>query len=528
MKTISLAFLLQTILSFLAPNLSAQTSVNADPTKQILMSLGRGHHPRKVADRQRELVIADGSPTTQQTNATSGGLFSSYYIQNQYDLFKQFKLNGSLTAKLAKLDGKLTWDFARSIKFSANDVHLAYVCNKDFGLVSFSDYVLHPEFQAFVTSNKLQGLTGPALHNRVADYYGSHFISGYQSSATAFLVYSFHFDSTITAQRFKSDLNLNFTSTKYEAHVTSLLDATNRNTRVTVHFFNSNPAAPVFVPSQNITDTNTFFAVQNQFTSYCNTYLTNGVAVTYQIKPLANLGTPYLNFLDGYLPGTERLADYDRFLEVFGRLQDWNDTFNQWVLDPNRMSWLNASGQNLVVSLRNNSRRYLKSLQALAKDHFESGADLTITDDIIGYTADLGQIPLPKLSVIDILDVSTDWVIGVIDSGSISNTIPNPFQLGRVIMMNGLIEEIPDETNDGLIFYDYNAFLAAANASDSRLSGDRFNTPVWSAVRTLATRNRIGFWFWHTDSFRDKDLLIKDAAGNVVDIIATSNIGLRN
>lgn len=521
---------------------AAQTYVNQTASQGIsTMAIGNGYDHRKLDEKPREPVIALGTGVAQDSNSANGLEFTAYYLEHQYDLARIFKLNGSMTAKYAKAGGGISWNYMNSFNFSENTINFVMVCSRDFGTTYYTNYTLHPSFDSFVTTYRSQGLSRKALHDRVVEQYGTHFVSGYRSAARAYLVYSFHFDSTTTAESFSSSLNASYKAgisrVDFQTTVSSLLETKSQNTSISIKFFNSNSRAPIFVPPSTINTAAEFNSLQQSFADYCNGNMEAATAteIGYYIAPLANLGTQYLNFLDGYVPGAQRNTDYDQFLEVFGQLQQWYDTYTTWMLNPRRMNWMNAAGTNLVGMLRQDALRYLRTLEAAAKDHFDNGTDLEVGTEILSFVANAGRVPMPKLSVVRPFsarnqgEAGNSWLFGIIDSGPIEYTIDNPFQGGRVILTSGGVNQTPEST-DGQIYYNFSDFKQAGLGVDNRISPNEFDSPIWLAIQDLATRNRIGFWIWHDkpiNAYIGKELAIKDGDGNVVDRVPASKTNLR-
>src|SRR6266404_3634496 len=163
----------------------------------------------------------------------------------------------------------------------------------------------------------------------------------------------------------------------------------------------------------------------------------NAKTTGYLLNPIQTV-PGYFSLLGGYVPLPEAPADYNDFLQAYAALQVWQ----QRLEFRGPMSWLNAKGQQVLSNSIMDVNNYLNNMQSVAMSHFNSGTPLDVPPDVIAYLANLSQLRLPEIYVMD------NWVyydsanlgtyhvlIGRVDCGNEDLIAPIPF--GNVSVTNG-------------------------------------------------------------------------------------------
>lgn len=528
----------------------AQTSIGYHPNAPLV--IGQGLDPRQTANKP---FVATAAPLTVTSGATAGANFAAYYSQHKLDLTKHFSLSAAVTARNAVAKVTAGVSFSDSVDYSEDTINYIFECDRDYGTTRLENFVPRQSFLDSVNVFK-QTLQGEQLHNRVVKFFGSHFVSGYRSKGKILINYSFKYSSKTSAKSIAASFNGKYgtavSGVSFVANAESFFKQTDTNVEMTYQFYNSDSTAPILTyPKAKITSYADFLDFSATVTSYCNTYTNSATAMQteYFIEPIVNLGAPYLSLLDGYFPGDSMRTDYDRFLESFGLISQWEDRLTFWLSDPKRMNWMNSTGTNFMDGLRKDVSTYRRSMQDIANRHFTNNEPLVVTDEFFNYAANFSRIPIPEIGLLDVRYNPTDpgpqptYFIGVINAGLKERTSEYPFvnvyatdPSGRGLSTWAVYWDPQDFENylDAEIAHQ-NCCIPPSNPPGFRYNlsiSYLRNSPSWPKFKAAADKYRLGFfmlWLQNPPAGQFNGLHVFDATspGNIVEkiLLDGSNTG---
>jgi hypothetical protein len=471
------------------------------------------------------------SPVILSTNGTvlpnTGGQNESVtFAQHTDDMVKSLLVNSSVSLDSLVFSGSVGVNFFNRQTFDANDLTFVFTANRDFGdtLYPFVDF--SPDFKATVAGLQ-KSQQGESLHSAITTRYGTHYVHGYQSAAMVSVIYSFHFNSSSIRQQMSVQASASYNglvdSGSFSTFVDSFFSVTNTSQSMSYQFYSSDP-----IQSPTNFDFSTAGIIQNmqEFTnlvSKVEAYFramdpARGKITGYILDPIQNV-PGYLGLLGGFVPIPVEQADYDTFLQAYSALQVWKQRLDSWALQPGTMSWLNAKGQQMVQGKRQDISNYLNAMKSIASNHFTNGAALTVPSDVVNYLANLNDIPLPEMYVMDSFTYGGySFIFGRIYCGSLDLTTTSPFYT---------LSQLYHGTNTGsevTIYYSPTNFVGTelkALAAEPRthlatlLASEQWN----SLTNQAAIQDRTGFFVAQqpTPQAANWSLVIYDVNGDVVD-----------
>jgi hypothetical protein len=534
-----------------APLASMIVSVMLLSGKLLATSLV-GWHPDFVASIGRGLDLKNpdvikpsaatielGQPTLY--SGTGGADINVYFSQHQLDLTKHFALNVSLSAKYSAYSGNVKFGYVDDTTYSGNTLNFVFECNRDFGTTVFDNATLAPQFVADVNFLK-QALEGEALGRAVEDRFGTHFITGYKSAAKVVIIYTFTFESQTTARSLTASLDAKYNggvnSATFHTDVTSLFNQNDSRVTLNYRFYSSDPIQlPDFPLAAAISNLTQFIEFAGKVEGYCkNMDPVRGKRTAYVVEEIKNL-PGYLALMAGYNPNNQFNTDYDRFMSAYGTLKRWDELLTSWTIDNRRMSWMNTNGQRMVLAMRSDVSNYRRSLEAMAKLHFETGTPLQVTDDVFNYFANFNRIPLPQINIVATRVENSSscghvlYVMGMVDYGDLTLTRSNAFT-----SLIGLRDGIENSQSDQIgccttLHYSPDEFEALVRPRLAECAGpvafhnEFFDSPIWSGLRQLALQRRLGFFdlYFGLNVSDNWHVGIKDGTQEYIDLANASS-----
>lgn len=505
--------------------------------------LGRGYSHRNPLDLRKIVAVFD-STTPELINQT-GKKWDVTFTQHQFDVSRLLDLNVGVSARNLTLNGKVGFSFVDSTQFSENSLTFAVAFNNDFGRRVYHATGLSQEFQSFVAVAK-QTLRGEALHKAITDEFGTHFISGHKLEAKLVVLYRFDFGSLSKVRELSANTSGNYTSgvnsANWQARFRDLLTQQESSLGLSYRLTTSattTEGLPSLPEQGTITSVAQFLEFANKLQAYGEAMKEQHAMPTrYIIEPIQNL-PGYAALVDNFSPSTQFDNSYERFMETYAKFKAWEDRLLQWSGDARHMSWLNAEGQKIVTGMRAEVTTHLKQLQAIARNHFQTGAPLTLTQEIINYQANFSRVPIPRIGQSRLTEFrpipTAHWVlwIGGVEAGPIGLTIDRPFNTVALLSHGaetGVSYDVFFNESDFVAFGKQGAGFKG-NSDVAGLFNDFSASPAWQALRTAAAQRRIGFvacFISRSDPWDPSrlSLAVKDATGQFVDVVpwlATAN-----
>jgi hypothetical protein len=410
-------------------------------------------------DLMSELQLGDGIRLENQQEAKSQGLVTlsgtatnlntGYqneiitYAQHTYDMVKTLSVNTSVSLNALMVSGDVDVSFFGKQTFDANDLHFVFTKTRNFGTTVYSPLGFSADFwsQLSLYQNPTNYLQGEALHAALTGALGTHYIAGVERAAMVSVVYTFHYASASVRQQLTvSASGSAFDSASFSGFVSSFFGSTNTSTSMSYQFYSTDPfLSPTnfsFGSSGTIANYQQFTNLVSHLEAYANAMDPANAKVTaYVLNPIETV-PGYLSLLGGYIPTPVEAPDYSEFLEAYTALQVWQQRLNS----RGTMSWLNAKGQQVISSNALDVANYLVAMKNIAANHFTSGSTLTVPSDVVAYLANLSEIRLPEIYVMD----NWEWfngigyshsLIGRVDCGNSDMIAPIPF--ANVAATNG-------------------------------------------------------------------------------------------
>jgi hypothetical protein len=360
------------------------------------------------------------------------------FAQHTYDMVKTLNVNSSAAVESEYGNYTLGISFFDGHTFDANDLTFVFTKTRNFGATLYSPSAFSSNFWNQVATNA--NLQGEALHSALTSAFGTHYVAGQVSAAFISVIYTFHYASASVKQRFSLSTSYSYDSATFSSFVSSFFSSANTNTTMGYEFYSTDPnQSPTNFNlglSGSITSYQGFTNLLNNLEAYANAMSpTNAVPTAYILNPIQTV-PGYLSLLGGYVLPPVEPADYSDFLQAFTALQVWKQRLD----NRGSMSWLNATGQEVISNNALDVANYLAAMKSIAADHFTTGAPLNVPADAVTYLANLGELRLPEIYVMD----AWDWydgttyyyhtLIGRVDCGNSDLIAPFPF--GNVIVTN--------------------------------------------------------------------------------------------
>jgi len=396
--------------------------------------------------RQNEPKLP-GAIIMSQTGTTLNTGYQSEIVtfaQSSYDMVKTLSVNSSVSLDYLVANADITASFFGNQTFDANDVKFIFTKTRNFGTTLYSPVDFSPSVKALIASYQTNW-QGEALHSQITSAMGTHYVAGFEKSAMVSVVYTFHFASASTKQQFSLSASGSsdglFTSASFSAYVSSFFRSATASTSMNYQFYSTDPSQSTTNlfsgASGSITSYQQFTNFLSQLEAYGNAMDPANAKITgYLLNPIQTV-PGYLSLLGGYVPPPEVSADYNDFLQAYAALQVWQ----QRLEFRGPMTWLNAKGQQVLSNSIVDINNYLSNMQSVAVSHFNAGTPLDVPPDVVAYLANLSQLRLPEIYVMDnwvyydSADLDTFHVlIGRVDCGNSDLIAPIPF--GNVAATN--------------------------------------------------------------------------------------------
>jgi hypothetical protein len=453
------------------------------------------------------------------------------FAQHTHDMLKKLSANASVSLRYASFRGDANFSFFGRQTFNANDLTFVVTISKNFGTTRFAPLALSPDFSSRAATYG-QKLSGPDLYQALTDVFGTHYVAGYQSSAMASILYTFHYASASTRQRISASAGGNWSSGSFSAFVSSFFGSTNRNQSMSYQFYSTDPNLLAdtfgFAAAGSVTNLQQFSTLSSNVQNYANSLTQPNAKISgYILDPLW-FAPGVLPMLNGYVPPTTPSPNYDAFFQAYTALQARKQILDPWMLDGAALSWLNQFGQQAVRDRWFTAVRFLSDMKATSQRHYTAGGPLVVPPEVTEFLNKFSEIALPSIYVIDsFVDTAASpdlrYIIGRVDAGCRDLTIPIPFHT---------ITKLLSGTNNGSlgnIYYDPSEFqrvqLAAfpSGVVRTRLT-NIFNGTVgsWNCLTNQATNPNLDGFFLVSQSTADAakyTLAINsgtDANGNTV------------
>jgi hypothetical protein len=523
------AFLLLTFSAALMPlQGSAQQSSLIGWHPNVVTDVGRGLDWYNQAVTKPVVVVMPA--TIPPYTGTGGADLSASFAQHQFDLVKAFSMNMSASLESLVGNGNVGFSFVDNQDFTQNTLTFAFTATRNFGTTLLEPVSLDPDFVAYVNLKK-QTLSGPALHNAIVQKYGTHFITGYSSAASIDVIYTFNFGSAYEAQSFGSSISASYGgflgSADFQSTLQSAFQQTDTSTTINYRIHTSDPINSFPITSGTISSLADYTNLLNQLTTFANQMSpTNAQRTGWVVQPMED-APGYLSLV-GYDSGGQFDTSYERFMQIYSQLKNWDNLLLSWTVDTRHMSWMNADGQSQVQAIRADADIYLASLNQIALSYFSTGSTLEVPDNVLNYLSNLNNLPIPTIYVLaggtmpvnisDPTDVPT-LTIGYIYFGSKSQTTDTP--VGDVIM----VEDGVDQFSVALTFdpdmFAQQTIAQVAIANSPQAFRDwvtqAFSSPLWTSLKAQAQTNRLGFFFQGEENPSHWAWVIRDNAGSTID-----------
>jgi hypothetical protein len=366
------------------------------------------------------------------TNGNIGDQESSAaFAQHTYDLLNSLSANASVSLNFTVFSGDADFSFFRRQTFSADDLNFVVTYTKNFGTIRFTPSGMSPDFSAVMGALRQKSLRQADLYSAATATFGTHFVAGYSSGTFVSVLYSIHSASAVVKQSATLTANASWTSGDFSAFVSGKVLITNTASFINYQIYSSDPSPfPTnlgFAATGTITNLAQFSLFTSNVQNYASTLTqTNDKITGYILDPLWFV-PGVLPLLDGYVPPAVTQPNYDRFLHDYDALESYKQSLDPWILDGNALSWLNDPGRQLVRGNWLSAVNYLAAMKKTAMDHFAKGTPLTVPADAAAFLANLSDISLPAIYIMDSFVSGDRYILGRVDCGCRNLTIPVPF-----------------------------------------------------------------------------------------------------
>ncbi len=500
---------------------------------QLTFIPGRGVEPRNP----QRLHPAVAQMDVNGFDSSGGGesFISASFSQHQFDLVSRLNLNASYSVQsYLGGNGSFHMSFLDDRRYAQNTLNFVWEGTRKFGGKTFRIQALDLDFLARVNNLK-QTLRGELLHNQIVQEYGSDFVTGWKKEAKVIVVYQFALTSSAVTRSLELSYDASYgggpSSVDLNTSIKALFQRNDTTVTLNYSFYSSSTNIPTAFPLVGkIENYDAFLAFSERVQDYF-AHITEADAkpTAYVIEPIQNL-PGYRNLVDVFSPANLDNADYNRFLKAYANLRRWSDLLDEMAIDERRMSWLNAVGKQQVLAIRKDVANYLRSLEEMARQHFETGATLHVPDEVFNYFVNFNRIPLPSISLmrnIPYFSAIGHFFIGKINCGPKLLVTETPFRAISGSRSDGAQLPLPSSWASD-IYYSAQEFTnwlggvlsAPAVDPDQRAAYYAFlNSPQWGSAVQDAARCRVGFFVvdLYSQDLSKWSVSVRDAADGTVE-----------
>lgn len=500
---------------------------------QMSLHAGDGVDLKNQQEARARTVVLMGSEAIPDPN-TGDASETVTFAQHAFDLVSSLSVNANVTLRTTSFEGNAGVGFIKNHKFSGNSLEFVFTATRNFGDAYFPiNGGFSSDFNSEVSKLR-QAYSGLALHQEITKMFGTHVVAGRRSAAMVSVIFSFDYGSASLAQQLAASARGNWGWGNFSSHVDSFFKSKDTRRTLSYEFYSTDPnQSPTnfnFASTGSITNYEGFARFVTLVEAYWRAMNPENAKVTgYILEPLKNM-PGYLSLIGGSTPPSVISADYGGFLEAFASLQAWRDRLTDWTINPRKMSWLNATGQRLVLAKRQDVVEFVAVMERIAINHLSNGTPLQVPADVFNYLNTLSDIPIPAIYVPwasdDTVYPNQHQVLGWVDCGSKSNTVSVPFlnvseQLDGtdVGWATSLAYTYQDVTN---LVQRLISFWSTRTGSSSIVGDLRafLASSAWASLTNAAfSSRRIGF-FGDSRAKAEKTntfMMISDAEGNIVD-----------
>jgi hypothetical protein len=389
------------------------------------------------------------NPTPTATNLCTGYQSETIaFAQSSYDLVKNLSINSSVSLNYLMGGVDVSASFFGEQKFDGNDLHFVFTKIRNFGTTVYTPVGFSSGARQLIAGYQTNW-QAEALHAKITSALGSYYVAGFEKEAMVSVAYKFHFASASTKQQFTLSASGSsdglFTSASFSAYVNSFFSSADAATSISYQFYSTDPNQStsnlISGASGNIASYQQFTNFISRLEAYANAMDSANARITgYVLDPIQTV-PGYFSLLGGYIPQPESPADYADFYQAYTALQVWQ----QRLEFRGPMSWLNAKGQQVLSNGIVDVNNYLSNMTAIATSHFNTGAPLNVPPDVVAYLANLSQLRLPEIYVMDTWEydffytpdngyIYNHVLIGRVDCGNSDLMVTNPF--GNIAVTN--------------------------------------------------------------------------------------------
>ncbi len=470
------------------------------------------------------------------------------FAQSTFDLAKMFSLNSSISARYFVADGSVHFNMVDNQQISQNSLNFTYLCTRNFGVTRYAPVSVSTMLQDYVASRRGK-MSSAELQKVVAEQFGTHFVSGVRKEARVMATYSFSFGSQAVRQSYAMDFSARYangaSSATFQTDVRSMLEQKNTSISMSYQLYTSDSVVPwPIAQSGSITNYQQFLDFTTALEKYCQGLSPErGKPVSYVVESVRNI-PGFSQLMDCDLSDIA-VADYDRYLKVYAKFKAWEDILSGWTMDARRMSWLNTNGQQMVIEMRKDVTAYRKTLDQMAKSHFENSTPLTISDEAFSYLTQLNHIPLPTANV---AHHGRYWLgpgdthyeemwLCYVHAGPRELTVERPFV--NVSLLSNGAEVMPncnswETTSPTGVYWDLQEYEATLNSWATNTESHNYaliefskyvvNSALWQSLKQRSGNERIGVFvvFVHENawgSYSEPWMMgLRDATGDFADL----------
>lgn len=362
-------------------------------------------------------------------------------VQHSYDAVKTLSGNGSLNLIYQYTKVDLSASYFGSQTYDANTVKFVFTKTHNFGKWISPPLDFTPNAKSLISTLQ-KNWQGEALHASMVNAFGTHYVAGVEKAHTVSVLFNFGFSSATQKQRFTLSASGGdiFDIASFSSYVSSYFASTDTTTSVTYTLYSTDPSLPTgsfpFPAGNHIGSLQDFTNLVSALEAYSNAMTpTNAATVGLSLNPIQTM-PGYLQLVGGYLPPPILVEDYHDFLEAYATLELWH----QRLANRGSMAWLNPAGQQVIFNNLVDVNDYLSAMQTSAANHVNTGAPLQVPQDVVTYLANLTDLRLPQIFVMNNWQWSDGTflhhtVIGRVDCGNSDLVFANPF--GTISVTNG-------------------------------------------------------------------------------------------
>jgi hypothetical protein len=441
--------------------------------------------------------LVEMSPTGTRLNNGWQDEFVTF-AQHKYDMVKTLNVNTSAAVDTEYGNYTLGISFFDGRTFDANDLTFVFTKTRNFGTMLYSPLRFGSTFTNLVpiyqNTNHLQG---EALHARITSKFGTHYVRGEESAAFVSVIYGFHYTSASIKQRFSLSTSYSYDSATFSSFVSSYFGSTNTSLSIGYSLYSSsaNPLPSYLNSSGLIQNYQDFLTFVGKLETYVNSMTPADAKTTGYILDPIQTAPGYFDIIGGYVPLPIDPDDSSDFLQAITALQVWQ----RRLQGRGPMNWLNPQGQQVIASKALDIENYLNAMYSIASNNYTTGAPLYLPSDVVTYLANLSDIKLPEIYIMDsfIYDTSVTYpklyILGRVDCGD--RNLVKPFSTLSEIETNNPNSAIT-------VDLDYDAWHFQTNQLDLYPSGTRygrlqnlFTNAQWACLTNSATNPDLNGFF---------------------------------